>query len=261
MSNLVARPRKVLSFGGGVQTLTLSRLILAGEFERPDLVVFADTGREPAAVYEAVWREFDRLYQAGIEAVQVSRGDLGDWQRNGSIHVPLYTVNIETGEKGMLFRTCTNRFKMEAVQSELRFRGWKESRIELWLGMTIDEIERVKPSRIGWIDHRHPLVEMDRTRAWCEDYLRKIGVQPTKSACYFCPYRSWESWEVMDRADLAKAIEYDESIRHARGGHLSYVHRSFKPLREAVGAEKPLSLLDNLGSPMDECEGACEIYG
>ncbi len=35
---------KILSFGGGVQTITLAVMSALGDFERPDAMVFADTG-------------------------------------------------------------------------------------------------------------------------------------------------------------------------------------------------------------------------
>jgi hypothetical protein len=37
---------KVLSYGGGIQTVTLLRLAIEGKIERPDLVIFADTQRD-----------------------------------------------------------------------------------------------------------------------------------------------------------------------------------------------------------------------
>ena len=41
-----ANKLKVLSFGGGMQTVTLATMCCYGDFEMPDFAVFADTGWE-----------------------------------------------------------------------------------------------------------------------------------------------------------------------------------------------------------------------
>ena len=45
-----------ISFGGGVQSTAMVLMALAGEIEKPDLVVFADTGTEMPETYETVSR-------------------------------------------------------------------------------------------------------------------------------------------------------------------------------------------------------------
>jgi hypothetical protein len=130
----------------------------------------------------------------------------------------------------------------------------------MWLGMTIDEIQRVKPSQKGWVDNVYPLVDAGLTRAWCEAYLKTCDIRPTKSACSFCPYRSRESWKMLAPADLQAAIEYDRTIRHAREGLLCYVHRDLIALEDAVSATPPLMLPGMMGETIDdECEGVCEL--
>lgn len=280
-------------------------MALAGEFEKPDLVVFADTGDEPESVYENVERARDWCASAGVDFAIVSSGmRLSEWEKNG-VHVPLRTVSTRPHEKtvyalmdangmeveqaddpdlltdtaregcrvekrvvieppgteGMLFRTCTSRFKTEPIQALMRSRGWKEEGIELWLGMTTDEIRRVKPSRLGWITHRWPLIERDMRRSDCEAFLRRtLRAMPVmKSACVFCPFRSPESWRTLKGNDLARAVAYDESIRKARAadGYDSYVHRALMPVAEALD-DGTISLfaLD------DGCEdGVCEVWG
>ena len=233
--------KKILSYGGGVQTRALGRLILEGRFERPDLVIFADTQQEPRMIMKLLAHEFTLLEEAGIETVVVTRGDLGDWKRNGSIHVPLFTIN-EAGEAGMLFRTCTSRFKTECVESEARFRHWNEEGYELWLGFSVDEIVRVKPSKLQYVTTRWPLIELDLTRAQCEAILLERRQPTTKSACVFCPYKSWGKWDMTHGDDRARAIAYDESIRDARPGLKCFAHRGLRPVADLTAETAPLQL-------------------
>lgn len=243
---------QVQSFGAGVQSVALLRMAVNGLIDRPDLVLFADTQQEPQHVYDVMEREAEVCKVAGIEFGIVSAGDLGAWKENGSIHAPLRTELIGGKERGLLFRTCTDRFKIQPIRRALRARGVKKA--VLWLGMSVDEIQRVKPSSVGWITNRHPLIELSMRRSDCETYLSSIGVTAAKSACVFCPYRSDASWRTVRDSpeDWAKAVAYDESIRHARPGYLSFVHKSWKPLAEAV-----LSKENDLGLFDDECDGVC----
>ena len=242
---------QVQSFGGGVQSVALLRMAIAGHIEKPDLVVFADTGAEPQHVYEVIEREAEVCAVAGIEFAKLCFGDLTKWRENGSIHVPLRTELIGGKEQGLLFRTCTDRFKIQPIRRELRARGVTSA--VLWLGMSVDEIQRVKPSNVGWITNRHPLIEMGLRRHECETFLASIGVSTSKSACVFCPYRSTGSWRTVrdNPTDWAAALAYDESIRDARPGYKCFVHKSYKPLTEAVLENDDPGLFD------DECDGVC----
>lgn len=279
--------KKILSYGGGVQTRALGRLVLDGRVERPDLVAFADTKNEPLRIMQLIDQEFALLESAGVECVIVNRGDLADWRGNGSIHVPLYIVSTEgrwvepgddedegvqfyglpqdraervwapAGSRGLLRRTCTTRFKTECVESEARFRGWDRDGYELWIGFTTDEIRRVKPSKRNYITSRWPLIELDWRRSNCEALLIEHNQPITKSSCVFCPYKSAQKWELLRGPDLERAIAYDESIRDARLGFKSYVHRWFRPLREIMAEPGEPILLPGL-SLEDECdEGGC----
>jgi hypothetical protein len=273
---------KVQSFGGGVQSVAMLRMAIAGDIERPDLVIFGDTMAEPSGVYETIERERANAEANGIPFVTVAWDNLAA-PRSGLLYAPLYTVNTEPywkppragcapcedcdwqgipatlgywilpGEKfGQLLRSCTDKFKIAPIRRHLRSLG--ATKAELWLGMTTDESVRVKPSPLKWITHRWPLIEKSLSRGDCEAYLSRLGLRVAKSACVFCPYRSDASWlQVKANAhDWEAAIAYDESIRDKRPGFKTYVHSSRKPLKEVV--------LKNDGAPslfMDECFGVC----
>jgi hypothetical protein len=242
---------KVLSYGGGKQTQVLGRMVIAGEFERPDLAIFSDTQRERAKTYEIIEREFALLNAAGIEAVTVTGGDLGSY---GGKMLPLFTVRKKDGHRGRLRTICSSRFKTAIINRELRRRGAKKA--EIWLGLTTDEVHRVKPNPRQWLTNRWPFLEKEMSRADCEAYIERLGIESSKSACYFCPNASQRSaLAALSPEDQRRAVEFDEGLRGIRPGYDSYIHNSFRPLVEVLADDKlQISLLDY---EQDECEGAC----
>lgn len=281
--------KRVQSFGAGVQSVALLRMAVEGRFEKPDLCIFSDTGAEPEHVYEVVEREKRIAERAGIEFVTVHWRDLSQPQTSAAGNVmlfaPLFTrttegrwidmddddkglvqrffeffggpkakVWVPPGEEGQLLRNCTDRFKIQPIRRELRARGWKGEGCEMWLGMTTDEIQRVKPSRVNWIEHRWPLVEQNLRRSDCIAYLNRLGLEAAKSACFMCPYRSSVQWLEVKAVprDWELAVRYDRAIRHARPGYLTFVHPSRIPLDEvSFDNERQVSLWDA------ECDGIC----
>ena len=244
---------KVQSFGGGVQSVAMLRMAIAGEIERPDLVIFADTMAEPEAVYDVVDREANFAYENGLAFRVVTFDNLAAPTSKDAVYTPLFTSGKGDGQ---LLRSCTDRFKITPIRQYLRNQGVKKA--ELWLGMTTDEIERVRPSPRKWITHRYPLIEKNLRRSDCEAYLARLGLSVTKSACVFCPYRSDAAWLQIkaNPNDWAYAIAYDERIRHKRAseGLLCFVHSSRRPLSEVV--------LKNDGAPslfQEECMGVCNV--
>jgi hypothetical protein len=253
--------KRVQAFGGGVQSVTLLRMILAGEVDQVDAVVFADTQAEPQHVYEVVEREKALCDAAGIPFYIVTHGNLAtDWQKRSptrtkaSFHVPLFTKPLEGGRAGMLMRSCTGVYKIDVIAKLLRNLGWKKEGVELFMGISTDEIRRVKPSLKSYITNRYPLIEADMRRGDCHAYLARLGISAAKSACVFCPYRSAASWRAVkdNPSDWTAAVEYDRGIRDARPGYQLFVHVSCTPLESAVMDDEP-SLFD------DECAGVCGV--
>ena len=67
--------------------------------------------------------------------------------------------------------------------------------VELWLGITTDEIERAKDSRVAFITHKFPLLDFKFKRGDCEEYLKSRGLLiPKKSSCVFCPFKKISEW-------------------------------------------------------------------
>lgn len=253
----------VLSLGGGVQSTTLLLLACHGALERPDLILFADTGAEPAPVYAHLEWLSEEAGRHGLRVERVSAGNLAaDLERavraGTRVANPPFFVRLGR-ERGMLSRDCTRDYKIapirKRIREELAKRG--RERAELWLGITVDEVERVRDSDVAYIVHRYPLIERGMRRSDCLAWLEKHGYPtPPKSACWFCPFRSDAGWRwLRDHSpdDWEKACRLDRLIRRlprVRGE--VYVHASCRPLAEAPFTQQP-SLWEA------ECHGVCGL--
>ena len=99
----------MISLGAGVQSTVLALMADTGELgPKPDFCVFADTGWEPAAIYEHLdWLEGE----LSIPVHRVSAGNIRT--SRGAEQMPLF-VN---GEKGLATtgRKCTIDYKIVPI--------------------------------------------------------------------------------------------------------------------------------------------------
>jgi hypothetical protein len=257
---------RVLSLGAGVQSSALLLMSEAGELPRLDAAVFADTQWEPAEVYE----HLDRLTAAvTIPVHRVTNGSLRADFMAGAVgveadrftRIPVF-IRDAAGRPGMGRRDCTRDYKIRPIRREVR-RLMTEagaSTVEQWVGISLDEIGRMKPSGVQYVTNVYPLVEHRLTRWDCRLWLDRHGWQAPRSACIACPYHSDAEWRRIkaDAAAWADAVETDQAIRHAKAMKgTSYLHSSLTPL-----ADVDLSTAEDHGQLNlfeQECEGMCGV--
>ena len=239
---------KILSWGGGVQSTALAVMSALGEVEKLDAVIFSDTGWERKKTYEAVQFYSKWLLDRGMNVEIVQAGNIREQGATEHIHIPFWT-----SDGGPLRRQCTRHFKIIPVKRKIReLLGYhpterphpKPESVELWQGISYDELERMKDSRLRFIVHRFPLVEQRITRNHCIDYLNDLGLPvPIKSACIGCPYRQASEWiELRLNApeEWADAVAFDKANRNnplaERGGSTAdelFVYKKAEPLATA----------------------------
>lgn len=277
-------PLVTLSFGAGVQSTTMLMLVLnrdprlmkAMGGELPEHVIFADPGAETAQTYAHVARMDAKCTAAGLSFHVVSAGNLGDdiLADKRSASIPLFTKNPDTGETGMVMRQCTADYKIKPITKCLRKlmglmpRQRVKRQVRQWIGISTDEIQRMKEARDKWATNVYPLIEMGWRRGDCLNYLRSIGLTNVgKSACVFCPYHDDAFWLDMKRNDpesWESACAFDDRIRDLRDipekrlKLPAYLHRSCKPLREVDLNENQGDLFNVFGFD-NECDGMCGV--
>ena len=248
------RPRvRYISLGAGVQSTTVALMAAAGDVEA-DFAVFADTGWEPRAVY------------AHLEAVRsmlpfdvhvVRQTSLRDVVGNGGyVPVPYFT---EGGGAGV--RQCTYQFKIRPILSFVKAhlgidRPWRagDGYVVQILGLSVDEVHRMRPARQSYVRNVYPLVDAGMTRVDCMAWLRRRGHPiPGKSSCLGCPYHGDAYWRALRDTNPAEWLE-TVNVERAMRQHQphSYFHRSLVPLDEVdLGDDGQGDLFG------EECEGVC----
>jgi hypothetical protein len=272
---------------------------LYGDLPTLDAAVFADTQREPAAVYEhlaKLRREADRH---NVPVYTVTAGDLlaavtGETGRY--VSMPAYTADTH-GKRGKVKRQCTRDFKINPIRqkvSQLR-REAGAARVEQWFGITTDEAGRVKDPDVLYVSHVYPFLDLQATlvkrgsvarhtspvvrrdgwehgpslrmhRRDCHAWLAEHGWGSVpRSACTFCPNRRNAGWRLLrdtDPAAWAEAVEVDERIRtgHGSGGQTRNPVFLHESLLPLTAVD--LSTEEERGQQTlfaGECEGMCGL--
>lgn len=260
--------KHILSLGAGVQSSTMALMAAKGELTpMPDAAIFSDVGAEPQSVYDYLdWLEKELPFP--VYRVTHKEGLLAHVEEGIAnkkfIQVPFYD------EKGIGSRQCTNVYKIQPINKKVReLCGYKpRQRIKqieaiIWIGISRDEIQRMKESREKWIEHRFPLVDGRIHRLDCKQWMKKNGYpEPPRSACWFCPYHSQADWRHLKKnepEEFAKAVELDKRIRNTGSkGQKVYMHQKLVPL-DAVDLSTDEERGQYTFGFMGECDGMCGV--
>ena len=130
------------------------------------------------------------------------------------------------------------------------------------MGISLDEIQRMKESVLGWQHNAFPLIDLSIKRGDCYKIVEDVGLpRPKKSACVYCPYHDDSYWQSMkdDYPDeFQEAVRIDEGIRNnsIKKEHTeTFVHPSCVPLKDVVFGDDPnqVNMFNN------ECDGMCGV--
>jgi hypothetical protein len=239
ISRPAAAPSLVaVSCGLGIQSTTMVLMAAHGLIKpMPDVAFFADTGDEPGDVYEHLdWLSGGNVLPFPVVRLAPARS-LSAALRAGD---DAARIPCHVGAGGLSGRQCTRNWKIRPLRRAARDRLGVSARgyvrpgaVEQWVGISTDEVVRLKPSGCSYIHNRHPLIEL-RMSQW-----RRIKSRPD---------------------DWAKAVGVDEwlgepaQVERFRGR--LFIHQSRVPLADAdlVGVD-PLQH-DLFGN---ECEGVCGV--
>lgn len=273
----------VISLGAGVQSSTMALMAAKGAITpMPDAAIFADTQGEPASVYRWLdWLEqqlpftVHRVAAGSLAAKTLEMRTTKDGRLYSQTNIPVFTLS-PTGAKGKIpFRSCTAHFKLRPLLKRLKqICGVKKRNptndndlipnVTSWIGISVDELQRMKPSRNWWVKNRWPLVEMRFTRQRCHEWMRDNGFpEPPRSACVFCPFHNNAEWRRLkndEPEEFAKAVQFEKDLTAARSKSTNFsatpfLHRSCVPLDTIDFSSEEDNGQLNLWN--DECEGMC----
>jgi hypothetical protein len=253
MSNNAASPASMqpfvlLSFGGGVNSTALL-VGLEERNERPDAILFADTGGEKPGTYQHIERMQEWLASKNFPPITVVS------EKNT---LEQHCLDYETlPGKAFGFGSCSERFKIRPQKRWIKENGISNP---LWVvGIHIGE--RHRADRQARTDCRYPLIEWGWGQEHCVEAIERAGLPvPIKSACFYCP--SMRKVEVLALAKsdpelLQRAVEMERAAKEA--GTLQTIKGlgrrwSWESLVKADESQLRLPLFDDVQAPIcDQC--------
>jgi hypothetical protein len=270
----MSEPVHIISLGAGVQSSTMALMAAWNKIKpMPEAAIFADTQAEPASVY--VWLDWLEK-QLPFPVYRVTKGDLtadtlrlrvrtksvgGVYSRT---NVPTYILNKD-GTRGITMRQCTYDYKVLQIIREAK-RIADGRKIVQWIGISRDEIRRMKPSRDSQISHRWPLVDLDMRRHDCINWMLSGGYpKPPRSACVYCPFHNNTEWRRLkdeEPKEWERAVKFEKDLQAVKAktdnmSGIPFLHQSLIPLEKVdLTTEQERGQGDLF---TNECEGACGV--
>ena len=257
---------KIISLGMGVQSTAVYLMSsMEDKLSRADYAVFADPQAEHYKTYEMLeWLLKWQKKNDGIPIIvnrdyNLYQDILSSYKKGSRVaSIPAHTTN-----NGIVRRQCTYEYKIQPVIKSVReLHGLKPRRrmkpTEMWLGISTDEIQRMKESTLYNVTYFYPLIYHNMSRAECINFFKENNFPvPTKSSCVFCPFHSDKFWRSIkkENGDAWKiSLEVDKTIRvHPKMNEKQYLNKQCKPLDEINFQENQTDLFE------EECEGYCGL--
>lgn len=260
---------KAFSFGGGVQSVAALVLAAHGRIAY-DTFLFANVGDDSEYPETMTYlREVAMPYAAahGLRLIELhkTRADGSTetlWQKlhrtECSIDIPMRMSNGAPGN-----RSCTADFKIKVVSKWMRQHGAsKTSPGVVGIGISVDEIQRMKPSQIPHIQNAHPLIDLGLNRRDCVALIADAGLPvPPKSSCFFCPFHTTRAWQELSDSHpelFARSVELERLINERRGRlgkDPIWLSSKLRPLDEVINGSHrwQLSLFDEPDAGQHSC--------
>ena len=225
---------EVWSCGGGTQSGAIALLIAQGKLPKPDIAYMIDTQREKSSTWPFV-DGFIRplLSGAGVDLVIVQKNRFATvdlFSLQGGLLMPGFTTI--NGNVGKLEPFCSGEWKRDVGSRYLRSIGVESATV--WIGISIDEMRRVRTPRRKWLQLSYPLIfTIPMRRDQCVELIRSTGwtAEIPHSACFMCPNQSDAEWIDMKLNypdDFSKACAIEAEVQ-LKDQHF-YLHPSCIPL-------------------------------
>lgn len=228
----------IVNYGGGVDS-TAMLIGLHDRGERPDLVIFADTGGEKPDTYEQIDRMDAKLTEWGWPTIvrvknAAPRSDYKTLEENCRNNETLPSLAFG-------FKSCSLKWKAAPMDKWIlgggrgadKQPGWAPALAALDVGVKpvkcigydngpSDSRRAVGKTEDDNFIYRYPLREWGWDRATCIERIAREGMSvPVKSACFFCP--ASKPWELLILAArwpelFLRAIAMEDGARAGKHG-------------------------------------------
>ena len=269
---------RILSLGAGVQSSALAMLIEQGKVPMVDAAIFADVGAEPREVIEWLdWLKTKISYPLFVVQDKNLKEDLINVTKGleKKVQIPFFSLS-DSGSKGMNRRQCTAEYKIKPVTQKIRQllglakgeRRKNGTEVELLMGISTDEVQRMKTNQIKYFNNVYPLIDMGWNREKCISWFQEnYNKTPPRSACTFCPFHSNEEWKRVksNKEEWDKVVALEKSFIENREliskitgvKDKIFFHRKCIPIDQVDFDEGKNK--DQLDMFNNECEGMCGV--
>lgn len=223
-----------ISCGQGAPSTFL--IIASGHFRifPAEVVIVADTGGENDMLWSTGERTNARRYfdevvlplakAYGMDAYFHRAGDkhgnplpdIMSAQSVSSYDIPMFGSN-----GGRAKQSCTSKWKIAAINQKLRLLGATSATVNL--GITMDEVHRIRQSNLKWVSKEYPLVMGERKfyKSMIIEEMNKFGVPYLISTeCDFCPHKNYARWQRSSAETIQDASIFEEKF-HDTGLYLT----------------------------------------
>jgi hypothetical protein len=177
-----------VAYGGGLNSTAMILLMIKTQ-QKPDLIVFADTGGEREDTYGYI-RYFNKYlnskYSLNIETIKKK----GETLENESLR----SQTLPSLAYG--FKRCSLKYK-RAPQDKFRNNNdlcravWAGGgKVNVYIGYDADEAYRADKTPLDdkKYQYHYPLINNDIGRDECVEIIKDANLNiPEKSSCFFCP--------------------------------------------------------------------------
>ena len=270
---------ELISLGAGDQSTTMALMAAKGEITpMPDAAIFADTGGEPQHVYDHLEQLIPQL-PFPVHKVKAAGGSLEEVSlrvRTSKKTGNRYTKSLIPAHidgAGLMGRRCTKDFKITPLRKKARElagivgKQTKVLRVRQWIGISQDEIQRMRSSDELWVEIVHPLVDLRMTRQDCLRWMELNGYpEPPRSSCVWCPFHDLTEWSRLSKMprEWARIVKFEKDLQaaaeqntgSAKLSGLPYLHPDRIPIDE-IDFDVPDKQMD-FGF-LNECGGMCGV--
>jgi len=104
----------------------------------------------------------------------------------------------------------------------------------VWLGISLNETRRMRPSAYRWCENHYPLIEKQMYKEDCLYLTAQMGwPMAPRTSCWMCPGQTNQEWYVMKKfwpCDWRRAVELEKEIQKVDPD--VYLHAQLVPLDE-----------------------------
>jgi hypothetical protein len=242
----------VVAYGGG----TNSTALLVGMLERgerPDLILFADTGGEKPWTYTHTATVSDWCESVGFPRIETVR-----YANKAGQLITLYDKCISGKMLPSIaygFKSCSEKWKRRpqdryVSQWAPAHAAWAAGlKVVKLIGYDADEDRRAGIAEDAQYTYRYPLILWGWDRDDCVAAIARAGLpQPGKSACFFCPNSTEAEIRALPPELQEKAVAMEDNAELTT---IAGLGRRF-PWRDVIRSDKAQGRFD-FGTPEMPC--------